>query len=232
MSLASAAPSKMRIRVEAAERLRVSTESTPSSTSCWRVRAMVAKLVSRAFAIWLALQASPSSPRQPSTVSTRKYPLGAYTSKLAAVCICDFPKDIDIAWKARPTPHAERLAGVGPVTSIFRHVPSGVFRAIRRRYVAGIRHAEPVAEVVAVEDATGSIHRTTTVRPEVHEVTTTSEVTGELMATGKLMAMGELMAARELMAAHHTAHVAAETAPVAAASPTSAGKRGRRERQA
>ena len=56
-------------------------------------------------------------------------------------------------------------------------------------------------------------------RPEVHEVTSTTEVTGEPMATG------------ELMAAHPSAHVAAETAPVAAAFPASAGERGRRERE-
>src|SRR5208282_3906411 len=44
------------------ECLRVSTASNPSSTSCWRVRAMVARLASKAFAIRLSLQASPASP--------------------------------------------------------------------------------------------------------------------------------------------------------------------------
>ena len=46
---------------------RVSANSGPSSTSCWRVRATVSILVSRAAAIWLSLQASPASDaRQPS----------------------------------------------------------------------------------------------------------------------------------------------------------------------
>jgi hypothetical protein len=54
-------PSKMRVLAEAGECLRVSTASNPSSTSCWRVRAMVAKLVLSAAAIWLSLNASPPS---------------------------------------------------------------------------------------------------------------------------------------------------------------------------
>jgi hypothetical protein len=75
------------------------------------------------------------------------------------------------------------------------------------------------------------------VRPEVHEVTSTTELAGELMATDELMATSELMATRELtatgglVATHHTARMAAETAPVAAASPTSVGERGRCERE-
>jgi len=61
ISLASAAPSKMRGLAEAGERLRFSAASSPSSTSCWRVRATVSTLVSRAAAIWLSLHASPAS---------------------------------------------------------------------------------------------------------------------------------------------------------------------------
>src|SRR3978361_1265092 len=61
ISLASEAPSKMRVLAEAGECVRVSTASNPSSTSCWRVRAMVAKLVLSAAAIWLSLNASPPS---------------------------------------------------------------------------------------------------------------------------------------------------------------------------
>src|SRR5271166_5320952 len=60
ISLASAAPSKMRGLAEAGECLRVSTASNPSSTSCWRVRATVATLVSRAEAIWLSLHPAPA----------------------------------------------------------------------------------------------------------------------------------------------------------------------------
>src|SRR5208283_1388503 len=62
INLASEAPSKMRVLAEAGECLRVSTASNPSSTSCWRVRAIVARLVFKALAIWLSLQASPASP--------------------------------------------------------------------------------------------------------------------------------------------------------------------------
>jgi hypothetical protein len=51
INLASAAPSKTRLLAEAGECLRVSTASNPSSTSCWRVRATMATLVSRALAI-------------------------------------------------------------------------------------------------------------------------------------------------------------------------------------
>src|SRR5712672_408656 len=61
ISLASAAPSKMRALAEAGECLRTSTASKPSSTSCWRVRATVSTLVSRAAAI--------SQSRHPSPVS-------------------------------------------------------------------------------------------------------------------------------------------------------------------
>jgi hypothetical protein len=62
ISLAFAAPSKMRFLAELGECLRVSTASKPSSTSCWRVRAIVARLVSSAFAIWLSLHPAPASP--------------------------------------------------------------------------------------------------------------------------------------------------------------------------
>src|SRR6204780_5200385 len=51
ISFASAAPSKIRFRAEAGECLRVRAASTPSSTSCWRVRATVSTLVSSAAAI-------------------------------------------------------------------------------------------------------------------------------------------------------------------------------------
>jgi hypothetical protein len=51
----------MRFLAEFGACLRVSTASNPSSTSCWRVRAMVEWLVSNAFAIWLSLHASPPS---------------------------------------------------------------------------------------------------------------------------------------------------------------------------
>src|SRR5208282_16609 len=61
ISFASAAPSKMRGLAEAGECLRVSTASKPSSTSCWRVRATVSTLVSRAAAIRLSLHPSPAS---------------------------------------------------------------------------------------------------------------------------------------------------------------------------
>jgi hypothetical protein len=53
----------MRVLAEAGECLRGNTASTPSSASCWRVRAMVARLVSSAVTIWLSLQGSPASPR-------------------------------------------------------------------------------------------------------------------------------------------------------------------------
>jgi hypothetical protein len=65
------------------------------------------------------------------------------------------------------------------------------------------------------------------VRPEVHEVTSTSEVTGELMAAHHTAHV----TAETAHVAAETAHVTAETAPVAAASPTSAGERGRRKRE-
>src|SRR5689334_11388399 len=58
ISLASAAPSKMRLRAELGECLWVSAASSPSSTSCRRVRAMVSMLVSSAAAIRLSLHAS------------------------------------------------------------------------------------------------------------------------------------------------------------------------------
>ena len=61
ISLASAAPSKMRLRAELGECWRVRAASRPPATSCWRVRAMVSVLVSNASAIWLSLQASPAS---------------------------------------------------------------------------------------------------------------------------------------------------------------------------
>jgi len=61
INFASAAPSKMRGLAEAGECLRTSTDSNPSSTSCWRVRATVSMLVSRALAIRPSLQPSPAS---------------------------------------------------------------------------------------------------------------------------------------------------------------------------
>src|SRR5271163_2221870 len=61
ISLASLAPSKMRCLAEAGECLRVRTDSTPSSTSCCRVRATVLTLVSKAAAIRLSLHPSPVS---------------------------------------------------------------------------------------------------------------------------------------------------------------------------
>src|SRR5271166_6538624 len=61
ISFASAAPSKMRGLAEAGEYLRTRTASKPSSTSCWRVRATVSTLVSRAAAIWQSLHPSPVS---------------------------------------------------------------------------------------------------------------------------------------------------------------------------
>src|ERR1017187_4468932 len=61
ISLASAAPSKMRGLAEAGECLRVKTASKPSSTTCCRVRLTVSMLVSRAAAIWLSLHPSPAS---------------------------------------------------------------------------------------------------------------------------------------------------------------------------
>src|SRR3954468_18367240 len=60
ISLASAAPSKMRGLAEAGECLRVSTASKPSSTSCWGARATVSVLVSKAGAIRLSLHPSPA----------------------------------------------------------------------------------------------------------------------------------------------------------------------------
>src|ERR1700732_3774606 len=48
ISFASEAPSKMRGLAEAGECLRTRTASKPSSTSCWRGRATVSVLVSRA----------------------------------------------------------------------------------------------------------------------------------------------------------------------------------------
>src|SRR4029077_19396257 len=57
----SEAPSKMRGLAEAGECLRTRTASKPSSTSCWRVRATVSVLVSRASAIRLSLHPSPAS---------------------------------------------------------------------------------------------------------------------------------------------------------------------------
>src|SRR5580692_7916353 len=61
ISLASVAPSKMRVLAEAGECLRTRTASRPSSTSFWRVRATVSTLVSRASAIRLSLHPSPAS---------------------------------------------------------------------------------------------------------------------------------------------------------------------------
>src|SRR5450755_482089 len=61
ISLASAAPSKMRRRAEFGECLRFSTASKPSSTSRWRVRKTVDRLVSRAATIRPSLQPSPDS---------------------------------------------------------------------------------------------------------------------------------------------------------------------------
>ena len=61
ISFASVAPSKMRGLADAGECLRTRTASKPSSTSCWRVRATVSMLVSRASAICLSLHPSPAS---------------------------------------------------------------------------------------------------------------------------------------------------------------------------
>src|SRR3984885_15503696 len=61
ISLASAAPSKTRLRAEFGECLRVRTASRPSSTNRWRIRATVATLVSSAFTMRLSLQPSPAS---------------------------------------------------------------------------------------------------------------------------------------------------------------------------
>src|SRR5271166_4103039 len=61
INFASAAPSNMRGLAEAGECLRTRTASNPSSTSCWRVRATVSMLVSRAAAIRLSLHPSPAS---------------------------------------------------------------------------------------------------------------------------------------------------------------------------
>src|ERR1700729_1605435 len=61
ISFASEAPSNMRGLAEAGECLRTRTASKPSSTSCWRVRATVSVLVSRASAIRVSLHPSPAS---------------------------------------------------------------------------------------------------------------------------------------------------------------------------
>src|SRR3954453_6217557 len=61
ISLASAAPSKMRLRAEFGECFRLRTASKPSSTNRWRVRATVARLVSSAVTMRLSLQPSPAS---------------------------------------------------------------------------------------------------------------------------------------------------------------------------
>jgi hypothetical protein len=61
ISLASAAPSKMRFLAELGECLWVRAASIPPSTKCWRVRAMVSMLVSSASAIRPSLHASPAS---------------------------------------------------------------------------------------------------------------------------------------------------------------------------
>src|SRR5271165_3478640 len=61
ISLASAAPSKIRRGAELALDLRVKTASKPSSTSCRRVRSIVAMLVSSASAIRLSLHPSPAA---------------------------------------------------------------------------------------------------------------------------------------------------------------------------
>src|SRR5580698_10571959 len=58
INLASAVSSKMRFLAELGECLRVRAASRPSSTNCWRVRAMVSMLVSSASAISPSLQAS------------------------------------------------------------------------------------------------------------------------------------------------------------------------------
>src|SRR5271154_4410320 len=61
MSLASLAPSKMRCLAEAGECLLFRADSTPSATSCCRVRATLLTLVSKAAAIRLSLHPSPVS---------------------------------------------------------------------------------------------------------------------------------------------------------------------------
>src|SRR5271157_4868102 len=88
INFASAAPSKMRGLAEAGECLRTRTASNPSSTSCWRVRATVSVLVSRAAAIWLSLHPSPASEasafnRMRALVSSRAGCLPACTSVLS-----------------------------------------------------------------------------------------------------------------------------------------------------
>src|SRR5271165_1966119 len=88
INFASAAPSKMRGLAEAGECLRTRTASNPSSTSCWRVRATVSTLVSRAAAIWLSLHPSPASEasafnRMRALVSSRAGCLPACTSVLS-----------------------------------------------------------------------------------------------------------------------------------------------------
>src|SRR6185437_5219914 len=60
ISLASAAPSKIRGLAEADECLWIRAASKPSSTNRWRVRATVLMVVSSALAIWLSLQPSPA----------------------------------------------------------------------------------------------------------------------------------------------------------------------------
>src|SRR6266699_1384418 len=61
ISLASFSPSKIGVTEGLAGFLRLSTASTPSSTSCWRVRYTVVALVSSASTIRLSLQPSPPS---------------------------------------------------------------------------------------------------------------------------------------------------------------------------
>ena len=61
ISLASAAPSKMRFLAEASECRRVRAPSSPSSMRVRRVRPTVSMQVSRVAAIWLSFQPAPAS---------------------------------------------------------------------------------------------------------------------------------------------------------------------------
>src|SRR5665213_164898 len=94
ISLASAAPSKTRFLAEAGECLRVNTASKPSSTSCRRVRAMVARLVSSALDIWLSLHASP--PSEASAFNRMR----AFISRCAGC----FPQRIMVVRRSRSSP--------------------------------------------------------------------------------------------------------------------------------
>src|SRR5208337_2378816 len=61
VSRACFSPSKMGVRAGVSRRLRLSTASSPSSTSCWRTRVTMDMFVSRASTIRPSLQPSPCS---------------------------------------------------------------------------------------------------------------------------------------------------------------------------